>query len=146
MMLPLIFIIMTFGVERLCHYRLVFLALEFVQWSRLQREELESLFKCGNVLYGAMFDKETLKTHDLFMKPSLKDSSHAPPPNKDHDEHGDRGGVTEMLDEQEQKEEKLAGKKLKHKPAKFVNKPEVDEDYVPEEEQKALNKTSPSLM
>ena len=106
MMLPLIFIIMTFGVERLCHYRLVFLVLEFVQWSRLQREELESLFKCGNVLYGAMFDKEILKTHDLFAENQVsKTALMRHQLNKDHDEHGDHGGVTEMLDEQEQKQE-----------------------------------------
>ena len=49
----------------------------------------------------------------------------------------EQDAIDKLLDEQEKKEDKLAGKKLKHKPAKFVNKAEVDEDYVPEEEQKA---------
>jgi hypothetical protein len=50
--LPVVAILVPFLVERLCHYRLLFMALEFVQWRRLQIEELECILKCGDVEYG----------------------------------------------------------------------------------------------
>ena len=51
-MLPAVAIIWPFVIERICHYRLLFLALEFVQWRRLQMEELEALLQCGQEEYG----------------------------------------------------------------------------------------------
>jgi len=50
--LPVITVVVPFVVERLCHYRLLFMALEFVQWRRLQVEELQCILKCGNQEYG----------------------------------------------------------------------------------------------
>ena len=51
-MLLVVAFLFPFIVERICHHRLLFLALEFVQWRRLQIEELETLLRCGNAEYG----------------------------------------------------------------------------------------------
>jgi hypothetical protein len=111
-MLPLVFIIMLFVVERSCHYRLLFLALEFVQWSRLQREELESLFQCGRSVYGAVFDKGRLGSHTLLdgvrAGPRPKDPSS---PHKRADGTGTRRTHDETTSQNAGKGQKMRGGK-----------------------------------
>ena len=61
-MLPVVGMGLLAVIERLCHYRLLFMALEFVQWRRLQREELEAIFQIGQSLYGSA--DETMRAYN----------------------------------------------------------------------------------
>ena len=67
-----------FVIERICHFRLLNMALEFVQWRRLRTEELEQLLTCGNKEYG-IADKRvrhgSIMTHTSIYSSNRSDTS-----------------------------------------------------------------------